>query len=99
MQRIGEAQSAQQAGSEGIQALAKEVAALGKQAMRVAQLAKAVHPPLAAYVVKIAEIGEAMQTEIQQVAQQSQQGAAPVQTSSEGRIPTEGPTAGAAAQG
>lgn len=100
MARIGEAQLQQQPqGGQGVQALISEVQALGKQTMRVAQLAKALHPPLMAFVEKFAEIGEAMQKELQTVAEQSQQGAAPVPTSTDGRNPTEGPAAGAAVQG
>lgn len=98
MQAIGAAQDQQPAGQQGMQALAEEVKALGKQLMRVAQLAPVVHKPIMAYVEKMAEIGKAMQDTLGKAMQDGQQGAAPVETSTDGRNPSESPAAGAAGQ-
>jgi hypothetical protein len=101
MQQIGAArqdqggQAGQQGSNESIQALATTTSELAQKALEVARIAKAIHPPVLAYISKIAEITEAMQGEIKDLMARQQQGAQMPQGSPAGQTPTEGTPAGA----
>ena len=91
MQSIGAAAQGQPRPNQGMQSLFQSIENLGKATMEVTQLAAAVHPPLMAYVSQIAQVGEAMRSEVQRLLSNMQAGGAQtVQPGMSSPTPTEG---------
>ena len=104
MQAIGAAQQQgqDQSGAQpqqsdqnaSMKAMVDGIKEMSQKIMAVARLAKAVHPPALAYIAKMAEIGEALQEEVQDMMTRVQNGSQQPSVSSAAPTPTEGAPAG-----
>jgi hypothetical protein len=63
-----------QMGFDPMQMLSQKIAELSQVAMDVMQLTKMVHPPLAAFLVPIAQAGKALEQQVEMLKQKSMAG-------------------------